>query len=236
MRISIQQPEHLPWLGFFDKVRQVDLVVLHDNCQFKRYYFENRNKIRTNSGWQWVGIPALSRGRYQDICEVEIDNLQLWRGVAWRAIRHNYFKAAYWEEYSSFFEDIYRCEWIKLADFNVGVIRYIAKQLGLQTEFIIASQLGVMGKAGEALISICQKVGANSYLSGAFGRDYIDESLFTEAGIALEYQDFHHPIYHQVYQPFLPNMSTIDLLFNEGPKSLAIIEGANKGVGLVGAK
>lgn len=229
MKISIQQPEHLPWLGFFDKVRQVDLVVLLDNVQFKKRYFENRNKIRTADGWQWIGVPVHTKGRYyQNIYDVEIDNTQHWCEVAWKGLRFNYSKAAYWEEYSGFFENLYRHDSVRLVDFNIEVIQYITKQLGLETEFWLASQLGVEGKADKLLVNICRKVKASKYLAGVSGRNYIDESLFAEAGISLEYQDFHHPTYHQVYQPFLPNMSTVDLLFNEGSKSLTIIEETNK--------
>lgn len=227
--VSIQQPEHLPWLGFFDKVRQVDMVVLLDDVQFKKRYFENRNKIRTGNGWQWIGIPVNTKGRYhQNLCDVEVDNTRHWRETAWRALCLNYSKTACWEGYSSFFDNLYQCEWTRLVDFNVEVIKYVTKQLGLETEFLFASQLDVEGKGDKLLVNICRKVGASAYLSGAFGRDYIDESLFAEAGIALEYQDFRHPTYRQVYQPFLPNMSTVDLLFNEGPKSITIIEEVNR--------
>ena len=42
-------------------------------------------------------------------------------------------------------------------------------------------------------------------------------------GIKLEYQHFEHPIYKQLWGDFIPYMSVIDLLFNEGDKSLDII-------------
>ena len=35
MIVAIQQPEHLPWIDFFNKMAQVDLFVLLDNVQFK---------------------------------------------------------------------------------------------------------------------------------------------------------------------------------------------------------
>ena len=91
------------------------------------------------------------------------------------------------------------------------------------------SELGAEGKADKLLIDICQKVRASAYISGAFGIDYIDESLFAGAGIALEYQEFHHPIYQQVYEPFIPSMSTLDLLFNYGDKSLDVLRGIGVG-------
>ena len=75
------------------------------------------------------------------------------------------------------------------------------------------------------LLQICQKLNADVYLSGISGKDYLEESRFTEQGIKVIYQEFYHPIYKQVYEPFMPCMSIIDLLFNHGDKSLDILKG-----------
>jgi hypothetical protein len=57
------------------------------------------------------------------------------------------------------------------------------------------------------------------------GRDYLDVKTFTDARIRVQFQEFHHPIYKQLCEPFLPAMSAIDLLFNYGPASLDVIKG-----------
>jgi hypothetical protein len=219
MRISIQQPEYLPWLGYLDKIRQVNLVVLLDNVQFKKRYFENRNKIRTATGWQWIGIPVITKGRYhQKICDVKIDNTQNWRDDCWKALFYNYKKALYWKRYEKFFKKIYQRNWIKLVDFNVEVMKF-----GLKKKILLASELNIKGEGDVLLLNTCRKIGATEYLSGGFGKNYINENLFKKAGIALLYQDFKHPIYKQLYEPFIPEMSSIDLLFNYGPESLSIL-------------
>ena len=68
-------------------------------------------------------------------------------------------------------------------------------------------------------------MGADRYLSGISGREYLDVSQFEAAGVSVEFHEFHHPMYRQRYEPFVPCMSSIDLLFNHGPESAKIVQG-----------
>ncbi len=224
--VSIHQPEHMPWLGFFDKIRQADMFVILDNVQFRKNYFQNRNKIRTHDGWVWATVPVLTKGRSsQLINQVEINNASPWVKDYWTAIRMNYTKAPFFPKYSSFLEQIYNKQWTYLADLNEKIISHVIHELGVQVKIIKASTLGVAGQGTELLLEICQKLKADVYLSGISGKDYLEENKFTEQGIKVIYQEFYHPIYRQVYEPFIPCMSIIDLLFNHGDKSLDIIKG-----------
>ena len=78
--MAIQQPEHLPWVGFFNKMSQCDLFVYLDNVQFKKRYFENRNKVKTNDGIKWLTVPVFTKGKYtQNINEVIVYNEPKWK-------------------------------------------------------------------------------------------------------------------------------------------------------------
>jgi hypothetical protein len=99
------------------------------------------------------------------------------------------------------------------------------KMLNISTPVVLESELGINATSTDRIISICRKVGASVYFSGAGGKDYIDESRFAAAGIELVYQHYSHPVYPQVYDPFIPYMSAIDLLFNCGLDSLKILKG-----------
>lgn len=224
-RICIAQPEHLPWLGYFDKISRVDVFVFLDNVQFKKRYFENRNRIRSPKGWVWLTVPVRSKGRFdQLIQEVEIDNERNWQRSHWKTLQLNYGRAACFDRYCEYLEDIYiRRLWSGLIELNTHLIRWGAEQFSLKPKFLLASELGVEGCSSELLLAICQKLEATTYLSGVSGKDYLDEGLFREHGITIEYQEFHHPIYRQLYNPFEPCMAFIDLLFNYGPESRKIL-------------
>ena len=73
-------------------------------------------------------------------------------------------------------------------------------------------------------MNICKQVGADHYISPAGSKGYIDQNnLFVKSKIKLSYQTYNHPAYNQLHGDFIPYMSVIDLLFNEGEKSLEII-------------
>lgn len=210
---------------------QVDVFIILDVVQYEKNYFQNRNRIRaasTESGWTWLTVPVLTKGRSnQLIMDVEVNNVDLrWGDKNWRTIEHNYRNAPFFSQYSGFIRDAYTTStWKTLIELNLHLIRQINEELGISTPLVQASELQVCGASSELLLSICKEMGATTYMSGPSGKDYLNESLFHEANISIVYQEFHHPEYQQAYQPFIPQMSVIDLLFNYGSSSLDVILG-----------
>lgn len=229
MIVTIHQPEHLPWLGFFDKIRQADVIVLLDTTQFAKEDFQNRNRIKTENGPVWLTVPVFKKGKSsQLITETEIFNDKKWQKRCWNLIYQYYKNAPFFEEHKQFFNDLYTQQWTKLVDLNITIIRYLVDQFGLKTKIVTASELDVYEKGSTSvLLSLCKSLGADIYLSGKFGKNYLDENQFEENNIKVKYQDFHHPIYQQLWGEFIANMSSIDLLFNCGESSLDIISKAN---------
>lgn len=223
MRISIQQPEFFPWLGFFDKIRQVDKVVFLDNVQFKKRYFENRNRVRTYEGWTWLIAPVITKGRYtQNINEVEIDNTQEWRKKLVGTIEHNYRKAPFWQELGPELCQIIMKPMNRLVEFNLAVILLLLKKLGLPIDWVLASSLNTQHHGSDLILEICEKTGAQEYFSGRDGKEYLNLETFEKKGINVHFQAFVHPIYHQFHGGFKQAMSVIDLYFNMGPESTKV--------------
>jgi hypothetical protein len=228
MRLAIHQPEHLPWLGFLDKARRADRFVFLDTVAFKKNYFENRNRIRTPQGWAWLTVPVLLKGKFgQAFRDVEINNQARWQEVYFRTLRQNYSKAPFWKEYEPVLAETIQRRWDLLAEFNLALIQFLFSGFGIATPTVRASALTPEGKKGELLLDICRRCGATVYYSGPSGRDYLDESIFTAAGIGVDYHAFTHPEYRQQFPPFVPGMSGIDLLLNEGPQGFQRVVEAN---------
>ena len=228
MRVTIHQPEHMPWLGFIDKARQADLLVLLDDVQFRKNYFQNRNRIRSAAGAEWVTVPVLTKGRSSDeIRHIEINNAGAprWRQKYWLTIEQRYRAAPFWPVYAPPLQAVFEREWTLLADLNAELIRQLFSFFDVRTEVIRSSTLGIAGEKSERLLRICQAAGASEYLSGVSGREYLDVPAFDRAGIAVSFQEFHHPIYRQLGEPFVPLLSCIDLLFMHGQESAAILDG-----------
>lgn len=225
--VAIHQPETLPWLGFIDKLRRSDIFVLLDHVQFEKGYFQNRNRIRScnSDGWSWLTVPVLTKGKFgQAICDVEINGSVEWRGKHLKSIWQSYSMAPYFERYSPILKEHYEKSWRYLVDFNIQTILWITEAFGLKKTIKRSSELGVTGVRSELLLAICQRLGASTYLSGISGKEYLARDLFDAAGIAVCYQEFYHPIYRQCYEPFVPGLSSIDLLFNCADGGLEILE------------
>ncbi|KKQ23800.1 MAG: hypothetical protein US35_C0001G0044 [Parcubacteria group bacterium GW2011_GWA2_37_10] len=232
MIISAHQPEYLPYLGFFYKIAKADKFILVDHVQFYDGSFQNRNRIRTSSnsqGWLWLTVPVVTSGKgYQKINEVEIDNSIPWARQHWKTIYFNYKKTPFFDVYCDFFEKLYSQKWQKLSDLNENIICYLEEKLEIKTPIIKSSGFDFKGHKTDLIIELCKKFKADTYFSGVGGKLYIEEEKLKKNNLKLIFSEFEHPVYSQRFAPFLENLSVIDLLFNCGPKSLEIINSADK--------
>lgn len=228
MIVTIMQPAYLPWLGFFHRIDSSDLFIVLDHVQMdknSKTKFANRNKIRTADGWAWLTVPVRTRGLHGrlNINELEITDDQRWGEKHWAGIAMNYRKTPHFKEHAAFFEEVYTRDWVRLVDLTEKITGYLLQAFGIRTPLKYSSTMGEMGSKDELILNLCREAGAKTYVSGPFGRDYLDENRFAGAGIRLVYHDYAHPVYPQAYPGFEPCMSAIDLLFNCGPKSLDIL-------------
>ena len=224
MIVAVHQPQYMPWLGYFDKIARADRFVILDTVQYKKNEFQNRNKIKTAQGWQWLTVPV----RYKfpmTINEVPINNDVNWRNKHHQAILSNYGKSEFFGEYKVSFEALYQKEWDLITDLNRATVELINQHLGIDTPIDDAKNWDLSTDPTGRLVDICKQVGADTYLSGSGGRGYLDLDQFETEGIQVEFQEYVHPTYLQRFGDFEPYMATIDLLFNCGPAGLDILLG-----------
>lgn len=175
MKVSIHQPEHFPYMGFFQKMKASDLFVILDCVKFKKNYFQNRNKYLSRQGkdeWFGVSVPKKSNSMLiKDIIVVN-DKENPWKKKVIERVKHNLDF-----DLSSFYDHE------SLSDVNLEGINWARKKMKIDTPMIKASTLGVEGKSSELLANICKAVGAKTYLSGQMGKEYLDSSFFEEIDI-----------------------------------------------------
>lgn len=225
MRIGILQPGYLPWLGFFEQLNRSDIFVIYDDVQYDKNGWRNRNRIKTANGIQWLTIPVHFKfEEHLIIKDIKIDNKVNWRKKHLLSLRTNYSKSPFFSKYIDIFEDAYSRTWKNLIDINMHFILALSRCLGLSSKKIIrSSTLNITGDKTERLIKICKMFSADVFYEGSAGKNYIDESFFAREGITIEYQDYKHPVYRQLYGDFMPHLSVVDLLFNHGDESLSIL-------------
>lgn len=224
MNVVILQPSYIPWRGVFDQIQRADLFIFYDDVQYDKRSWRNRNQIKTPYGKQWLTIPVHSRGAQTQsipINQIRIAWESPWSEAHLKAIQHSYSKAPHFHRYQDLLETFYQRRDELLADFTIEFTMVLARELGnTHTRFLRSSEIeGITGQKTDRLIQILQAVGATHYISGPSGHDYIENEKFEQAGITLEYVQYNYPEYPQLYPPFDPQVSVLDLLFMTGSEA-----------------
>ncbi len=232
MRIAILQPTFLPWLGWFDIVDQVDMLIMLDDVAFDKRSWQQRNRLRTAHQLEYVTVPVRSAGRSgQPILDVEISDPRFAVKLE-RTITGSYARTPYYE---SLFPAFCQILWEfsstgLLSKLNLGLLGWFFSTLGILTPWQVSSRLNVAGKRGEYMAALCEALGADDYLSPMGAEAYLleDRHAFDKRHIKVWLHEYVHPEYRQVFQPFIPYASTLDLIFNEGPRALDIIRSGRR--------
>jgi hypothetical protein len=221
-KVAILQSNYLPWKGYFDIIRRVDVFVFYDDVQYTKNDWRNRNKIQTQQGPQWITIPC-GQSESRLICEVELNNSR-WQKKHWSSIKQNYQKAPFFERYRPFFEYVFcEVEWRNLSELNQFVIKKISRDFLDLTDVVFedSRKYHLQTQKGDRVLELLQKVEATDYLSGPAAKSYLDERMLATANIELEWMDYAgYPEYPQLFQPFEHGVSVIDLLFNVGDEAI----------------
>jgi hypothetical protein len=227
--VAVHQPQYLPWIGYFDKMRRADVFCYLNDVQYKKNEWQNRNRIKTAQDWQWLTVPV--RYRFPEkINEVRINNTTHWSKKHLQALKTNYNRAPYFKAYFSIFEDIFSKKWEFLSELNIHLIERLKDTLQMQEKkTIVSSELVLREDPTDRLIDICKALGADTYLAGQGGANYMDATRFAENGLKVIMQKFRHPVYWQLFKNFKSHLSILDLLFNCGPESMNVICEANAG-------
>lgn len=225
IRLAGIQPGYLPWLGFFDQMRRVDVFLIADEMQFSSSGWTHRNRVRGPHGAQWLTLPARPQ-RDQRICDVELDPAVPWAAEHAQRLHHFYGR-------SPFASDLLAQLWhevdtgaTRMVDASVPIIRFLAARFGITTPLVVSSERGLErayeerfpDRRGptERIIAFMQALGADELLEGEAGREYLDLALCAEHGIRVEFQHYAHPVYRQLHEPFVSHLSALDLLLCAG--------------------
>ena len=228
MILTAHQPVYMPWLGLFHKISLADQYCIFDIAQYQTRDYNNRNQIKTQSGPLWLSVPVESKDHFNKrLCDIKIAGGG-WEKKHFKSISLAYRKAPYFERY------IYEIEKILtpgryqfLTDLNRDILVYFLKCLEINVPIVKASDYSFKGSKSDLVLDMCAALKAKTYLFGANGKDYADVGSFHKKGIEVFFQDYQHPVYRQLHGEFTPYLSTLDLLFNEGPESKRILMEGN---------
>jgi hypothetical protein len=217
-KVAIVQSNYIPWKGYFDMIAAVDEFILFDDMQYTRRDWRNRNLIKTPQGVQWLTVPVQVKGKYQQrIRDTEIDGPD-WALAHWQALAHNYRRTPHFGEIAEWLEPLYfNGSYTYLSELNSRFIKVVCAYLGIKTNISNSWDYKLLDGKTERLADLCAQAGGGEYLSGPSAKNYIEENVFSEAGIKLTWFDYSgYPEYSQLWGQYDHMVTVLDLLFNCG--------------------
>ena len=228
MKIAISQPTFLPWQGYFALIDYVDEFVFLDNVQFVKRSWQQRNYIKLDQSKHLVTVPVTSKNKFkQKINDVEIDYNNFVISKFLKTVENAYKKTDYFLLYFDTFKEILNKKYKFLCELNIDIIITICKILKIEKKFTKSSSI-VMEKNLtniDLLDVICKKNFSSNYFSTIGAAEYLkDIKILPISKAKIKYFDYKNDKYNQLGTYFIPYLSIIDLLFNEGPNSLNILK------------
>lgn len=219
--VAIHQPNFFPWLGYFEKIRRADTLVLLDAVAYPRAgsggmgSWCNRVRLAVQGEARWVTCPLQHMRFGAPIGTVQIDDSQPWRIKLLRTLEANYRRAPQFENCMTLLKPLILEGEGNLATFNIRAIKAIAAHLGLSTRFVLQSSLQYSGMATDLLVSLVKAANGSAYLSGDGAAGYQRDELFGENGLGLVKLNFVQQAYCEPSR-FIPGLSVIDYLMWDG--------------------
>jgi len=214
---AIHQPNFFPWLGYFDKIRQADAFVFLDQVDYPKsgssmQSWCNRVKLNISGTAKWVSCPVIRESGPQPIDTVLLNNTRPWRDELRTVLTINYKRAPNFPDAYAMIDRLLDFETEHLAAFNINAVTAITRLMGFTGALVRQSSLTLPNTSGtDRLISICQMVGADSYLTGGGAAGYQEDERFAAAGIHVTYQHFVPEPYGDPTR-FVAGLSVIDWL------------------------
>jgi hypothetical protein len=223
MRVGVIQSNYVPWRGYFDFIREVDVFVIHDDLQFTKGDWRNRNLLKTAQGTHWMTVPVHYRHTAQLICDTRVDYSRNWQRQHRNLIMANLGSAPYLPDVLSLIHDSFEARHETISGLNVALIKAVCRYLGIVTPIRHSSEFRLGGTKTTRLIELLTAMRATTYVSGPSARSYLDESTFREARIRLEYKRYDYPEYPQLFGKFDGRVSILDLIANCGPSARRLL-------------
>jgi len=224
MVVSIHQPQYLPWIPYFSKIKDSDIFVFLDDVQFQKNGLQNRNFIFSKNGEIRLTIPVF-HSLTDTINTIKISDARILK-KHWQTIEMAYKKSPFFQEVASDLQAIYNKDYNLLCELNIDLIQFYLDYLSIDTTIIRSSQMEKEGEKSDLVLSICKNLNAQTYLTGSGGLEYLKFNEFEKEKIEIVTADYKFKEYNQINKledQFVPHLSLIDLVFNEGKNAINYI-------------
>ncbi len=213
--IAVMQPYLFPYLGYYQLAHCVDEFVFFDDVNYIKRGFINRNSILRNGAAIRFTLPVVGASQNRLISDHSFIEAG---GDVLRIIRESYNAAPFFDNVFPFVAGV-----IGNADRSVVTIasesiKKVFDYLGIEKAFSFSSDVEkpeeIRGQ--DKILEICIAKKANIYVNAIGGKHLYDAASFESRGIELKFISMNEVRYRQLSEPFVANLSIIDVLMNCG--------------------
>jgi hypothetical protein len=220
LSVAVMQPYFFPYLGYFQLFAHVDVFVVHDDAQYVKQSWINRNRFLDRGAAAYFTLPVSGGSHRQLICAKRLHEPRRNQRKLLAKIQDAYHAAPQLDWICALLEPLFPGADETIASFNVRALRALRELLGLRTRIVLASEQAYphFRTAQERVIRICLEEGGSRYVNPIRARSLglYDAATFRTAGLELSYLGLDPELrYEQNGGPFVPDLSIIDvLMFN----------------------
>lgn len=202
----------MPTIQYVSKFLIYENIIIDDLQRFKKQTYRNRACIAGANGIRTLVVPVKKGKSKMPVGEVMTGNEENWQRNHWASIRSAYGKAPFFIHYAEYFQAVYRRHFERLIDFDLRLMELCLSILKLTGKYVLHSSL-------EGGLSGSNVEGENEVLD-------FRSAIHPKKRYRKPDPGFKPVAYSQVFMErfgFIPNLSIIDLLFNEGPYAINIL-------------
>jgi len=219
MRLGIMQPYLFPYIGYFQLINTVDRFVIHDDVQWIKGGWINRNRILVQGEAQYITLPVK-----KDSDQLNINRRMLTADSAvqkqktLRKLEGTYRKAPHFAAVMELVCDCFSFQDENVCAFVAHSLQRCCDYLGIQTPFVFSSTLNKRNdlQAQDRVLDINRTIGATHYINPIGGTELYRKDRFTDHGLCLNFLQPRPVEYRQFAgHAFVPFLSIIDvMMFN----------------------
>lgn len=211
---------YFPWVGLFEQIILADILVFYDDVQFSKGSFTNRVQIKTQSGIKWLTVPLSNLKLGQNINETKIKNNKSWQASQIDFLKNTYKDHKYLADVLTIVNNVLSSKSDNISQLSELSILEVLDYFGIKKIIYQSSNLNIFSSSSERVLNIAQHFSCNKYITGHGARSYLDHELFEKNNIEVRYINYAKVKYEQKFGDFIPYVSILDLIANEGKDSI----------------
>lgn len=224
-RIAIMQPYFMPYIGYFQLIETVDTFIIYDDVNYIKGGWINRNRVIINNQVAYMNLELSGASPNKKINEICLNQNPHWKKKLIKTIKQSYAKAPYFKEVFPIFEETLSSDEWNLSSFIYQSLMKWMQYLDIKTKLVESSTVYQNQdlKNVERVLDICKQENADTYINPIGGMELYSKEQFAQQGLTLYFIQTDTIPYTQYRDPFVPNLSMLDVLMFNSPESIKLL-------------